>query len=375
MTHRTRTPGLDALRGLATISVFVVHSVHLWWSDSGWLAMPVFFVLSGFLITGALMQAEQARLPAGARLRLFFLGRARRILPPLLLFLLLAVPLARWLGPPWDAGWFWALAFSHNLWVMSAAHQFSFFFNNLWSLSVEEQFYLIYPWIFIGLPRARRPLLILAVLAAPLLRAVLNHIAVTHPEWFTTMRAAGPGASPRDIVVYVFGGSQMDAFALGALLALGGPETFHRLGRTRWLLAATLVAIALPALLGGSLDAIRYRAFLGRAGLGQEIWGYTAVDLWACTVLAWCARHATGGTVVRLLGRLGRVSYEFYLVHFGVIALVSIHLKPRWLFSEWFWVPAEFAAALLVALLLYGLNSQVLRFWPKPAAAAKARAA
>ena len=372
MMHRTRAPGLDALRGLATFSIFVVHGVHLPWSDSGWLGMPVFFVLSGFLITGVMMQAERAGLPRPARLRLFFLGRARRILPPLLLFLLLAVPLARWLGHPWDAGWPYALIFSHNLWVMSAAHQFSFLFNNLWSLSVEEQFYLIYPWIFIGLPRTRRPLLLLALLIAPLLRAALSHIASAHPEWFTTMRTAGAGASPRDIVVYVFGGSQIDAFALGALLALGGPTLLQRLGRTRWLVAATLLTIAIPALLGGTLEAIRYRAFLGQAGLGQEVWGYTVADLWACTLLAWFARHATRGVLVRLFAAFGQVSYEFYLVHFGVIALIAIHLKPRWPASEWLWVPAEFAGALLIALLLYVLNSQVLRFWPKPTIAVSA---
>ena len=148
-----RTPakhiqGLDVLRVLAIVSVFVFHysrSAGPIWFQSigrfGWMGVDLFFVLSGFLIGGQLFK----KLHDTGRIsfRDFYVQRAFRILPSYwtvvaLYFLVPGFTDDKWTSPLWKF-----LTFTQNF----GLDLFHDAFSHAWSLCVEEHFYLIFPWI------------------------------------------------------------------------------------------------------------------------------------------------------------------------------------------------------------------------------------
>ena len=168
-----RIPALDGLRGVAVSLVLAVHFVRSpdtgVWSivgrvaSSGWIGVNLFFVLSGFLITGILLDSRGDR----NYFRSFYARRALRILPlyyGLIAFVLLLPrmsDLAQWLGASYLAehqGWFWSYTVNW-LFVGEATHGLAtgadHGFGALWSLAIEEQFYLIWPLVVALVPRRR----------------------------------------------------------------------------------------------------------------------------------------------------------------------------------------------------------------------------
>lgn len=155
--NNTFYPALDGLRGVAFLMVFGVHYLSLAWGASG---VNVFFVLSGFLITGILFDSRDDRF----RVYNFYLRRTLRIFPlfyGLFVFLLVSTPLLHW---RWNRYWlFWPLYLGNFLHFASPVAQVphtalqlaadghltsarfprsELYLGHLWSLCVEEQFYL-----------------------------------------------------------------------------------------------------------------------------------------------------------------------------------------------------------------------------------------
>jgi peptidoglycan/LPS O-acetylase OafA/YrhL len=158
-------PGLDGLRAVAVVAVMLYHANHEW-LGGGFLGVEVFFVISGYLIT-LLLISEDAR-KGFIDLKQFWLRRARRLLPPLVLVLLgLSVYMALFERNPMgrSRGDFVAgLLYGSNWYQVyvgqgyTAAGAFAPL-RHLWSLAVEEQFYLLWPLIMLViLRRARRRL-------------------------------------------------------------------------------------------------------------------------------------------------------------------------------------------------------------------------
>jgi peptidoglycan/LPS O-acetylase OafA/YrhL len=144
-------PGLDGLRAVAVLAVIAYH-LEFGWAQGGLLGVGIFFTLSGYLITDLLLtQLNRGR----RRLGMFWLGRARRLLPAL--FLMLAVVTA-WVTvvgpaqPPQFREAVGAAALYVSNWQLVFQHV-SYFarfgpsspLNHLWSLGVEEQFYIVWP--------------------------------------------------------------------------------------------------------------------------------------------------------------------------------------------------------------------------------------
>src|SRR5258706_13600578 len=168
-----RPPGLDCLRGLAILMVMMVHfggttdhgipGAALWFSrltGAGWCGVDLFFVLSGFLITGILYDAKGA--PGG--LRTFYARRVLRIFPlyyGTLVVLFVILPLLA-PGPnpglekvAQQQGWLW-LYFSNFAAVFIGDHTFAGGLvqaGHFWSLAIEEQFYLVWPLVVLTLRR------------------------------------------------------------------------------------------------------------------------------------------------------------------------------------------------------------------------------
>ena len=134
--HRpSRIPQLDGLRALAMLSVFLYAALS---APMLWMGVDVFFVLSGFLITGILLERKAK---GGSYFGYFYSRRARRILPPYWMLIAISSLL---FGSAWMKHWYWYVSFATN--VPLALNQLSHqSLSVLWSLAVEEQFYLIWP--------------------------------------------------------------------------------------------------------------------------------------------------------------------------------------------------------------------------------------
>jgi peptidoglycan/LPS O-acetylase OafA/YrhL len=167
-----RLPGLDGLRAIAIIGVLLFHAdVHA--AVGGFLGVDLFFVISGFLITSLLL--SEARRNGHIALGRFYLRRARRLLPALLVMLAVAVAfmaiffrgdlgqargdVAAALG--YVSNWWFVV--HHRPYLVAVGRPSPF--QHLWSLAVEEQFYLIWPVVLIALLAMRARLRWIAVVA------------------------------------------------------------------------------------------------------------------------------------------------------------------------------------------------------------------
>ncbi|MGZ3454230.1 MAG: acyltransferase family protein [Polyangiales bacterium] len=161
-------PGLDGIRAVA---VFAITLYHLRFIDGGILSVSVFFTLSGYLITSILLSAFGKK--GTIDLKDFWLRRARRLFPALLL-LLVVVMAATAIDRANKLAVYWRQAVSASLYVANWAtiargdNYFNRFggpgpFDHLWSLAIEEQFYALWPLLLIGLlimGRRKRALLL-----------------------------------------------------------------------------------------------------------------------------------------------------------------------------------------------------------------------
>src|SRR5215471_6016982 len=151
---QTRLPQLDGLRGVAIILVILhnqslkypsLHLEHLF--ANGWMGVDLFFVLSGFLITGILVDTKHSE----GYLKNFYARRCLRIWPlyySLLFFMFIVVPFVHPLVGQtiFDRSspcWAYPLFLQNFLVPPPAAGVLSF----TWSLAIEEQFYLVWPWV------------------------------------------------------------------------------------------------------------------------------------------------------------------------------------------------------------------------------------
>ena len=218
-----RIVALDGLRGVAVLMVMAFHFHQFGAGPSvvqvdvaadkvlgaGWAGVELFFVLSGFFITGILLALKDGR---GGYFGTFYSRRVLRIFPLYFVFLimmLIALPAIGAFGGSElerlrDAGP-WQLLFAQNIWILAADAQSVNPYGtvHLWSLAVEEQFYLVWPLAVLLLgKRGLVALCVALVVMSPLLRlAMLSTDA--HP-----------------FAVYVFSPVRADALAVGALLAV-----------------------------------------------------------------------------------------------------------------------------------------------------------
>ncbi|GAB3058152.1 hypothetical protein GCM10027053_19920 [Intrasporangium mesophilum] len=177
-----RIEGLDGLRALAIVGVLVYH-LNASWLPGGFLGVDVFFVVSGFLITTLLVREH--RRTGRVALSSFWVRRARRLVPALVLCVLVSVLMARLVSQDLlvsiERQVLGALTFSTN-WVEITAGSSYFdqtapqLFMNFWSLAVEEQFYLLWPFVTIVLlataGRVRVGVAVVAGAASALLMAL-----------------------------------------------------------------------------------------------------------------------------------------------------------------------------------------------------------
>ncbi|MEO6924199.1 MAG: acyltransferase, partial [Bryocella sp.] len=275
-------PALDGIRGLALLLVLMFHML---WSNPyvsgpwivrvlarahmyGWMGVDLFFVLSGFLITGILYDTLDDR----HFFRNFYARRILRIFPLYYGFLLLVVVVT--LATGHQVGWstmVYFLTYTQSL-VLHPVHALSTVpwinVNHFWSLAIEEQFYLMWPCA-IFLLRTRRRIAIAAVcgaLLSVLVRIICVHYGLNRMQPY---------------IVYSWTPSHLDGLFLGGLLAMlvrsRCRETLLRFG-------PTLFGFAL---LGLILFDLRYSVnnFLVLDDPTAAVWGLLLVAVAAVTLV------------------------------------------------------------------------------------------
>lgn len=309
-------PGIDALRAIAVLAVFLYHA-GVGWMPGGFLGVDAFFVISGFLITSLLLRERRAR--GHIRLGRFWLRRARRLLPAAGVLVAVTMILAALLEPErieelrGDA--IAALAYVANWhFVLGEQSYFEQFqrpslFTHLWSLSVEEQFYLFWPLVFAaGMKLFGRARLLLGVLAGAAASVAL--------AW--ALFEPGTDASR------LYYGTDTHAVGLlaGVALALVWSPVELRRRRSGPLVGPILDAVGVLALAWVVLCFLRVHDY--DAGLWHG--GYAALALATAALVAVLAHPAP--RLGALLGRgplvwLGLRSYSFYLWHWPLLALTG----------------------------------------------------
>lgn len=308
--------GIDGLRALAVFAVILYH-INYNWAPGGLLGVGIFFVLSGYLITDLLI-AQWSR---NQRLDMkdFWLRRARRLLPALLLLLVVVVAWVNWFKPdhlPSMKGDVpAAVLYVSNWWlIFQDVSYFEKFgppspFGHLWSLAVEEQFYLFWPLLLaLGLRYMKRrgPLVVITLLAAA--------ISAVAMAWMYE-----PGLDPSR--VYYGTDTRVFALLIGAALAMVWPS--RKLSATISRRARLSIDLAGGAGLVIMLLAIwktnQYDEFLYRGGLVL----LSVVSAFVVAALAHPASTLAKWMGCKPLKWLGVRSYGIYLWHYPVIVLTN----------------------------------------------------
>lgn len=302
-------PQLDGLRAVAFVAVALSH----WIPEEQQLDIPLgtgvqlFFVLSGFLITGILLRARpsESGVTLGSTLKTFYARRSLRIFP--LYYLVLAVCLIFGVGVTRET-WPWHTFYLSNFYYAWHNHGGALVdpLSHFWSLGVEEQFYLFWPLVALTIDRRRlAPLIITAIVTSLIFRI---EVGFSWENQYAT-RYLTP--------------SCLDALGIGALAAYA--RHYHGvagLRRVKFLcavvgLAGLVLTIAIKKLFGFQLAhwvghsclIIFYGAVVAQAGEGFK------------GLLGWLLNAPP----VRYLGR---ISYGLYVYHhFMPLVFVTLFAK------------------------------------------------
>lgn len=361
MTAR-HVPALDGVRGVAILLVLAMHSLAqlhaVGWmapavalSRAGWVGVDLFFVLSGYLITGILLETRGA----AGYFRSFYARRWLRIWPLYLLALTALTAVSWWAPGLWradaawflrEAPWFWShtVNLRSALWGGIAVNPYGA--GTYWSLGVEEQFYLVWPFVvaWIAPRRLAKVCLLLAVGSA-----------VTRTLLLATGTARG--------VTYTFPLTHLDGLALGSALAAAVrvgllPAWLRRWGA--WLADAPRLVLTYVLMVTG----FTFIAQAGHAGAGQTI-GLAVGSCWGALVLAAIVTAHADTPLARALSApwlvwIGVRSYGLYVIHHPVLFCTG-----RILQAAWPAVPAAFAYGTGVAVS-FALAWASWRWWETP---------
>lgn len=325
---QTYIPALDGLRALAIIWVMlhngaidsalnmdtIFGKLFTLLIDMGWLGVQLFFVLSGFLITGILLDAKKNQLKN--LYKHFYIRRTLRIFPVYYAFLFTAFVLAivltditPWLQTAYEHKW-WHIFYLNN-WIQPFQ---AVGFSHLWSLAIEEQFYIFWPLVVIGLTFRRLYLVCFIII----LFSVLFKVSLVNYDLEFAKTAA-----------YVLTPARLDALALGSLLSvmLRDPAISFRLPKIILITAGAASAYIIVTLLTRhSFDAV---------SAGWSILNQSVAAVLFFTLVYYCAnkdnRDKFSMQILSLawVRAIGKRSYAMYIFHLPVSLLLHGYLKDN----------------------------------------------
>ncbi len=355
MTKHYR-PEIDGLRAISVIGVVLFH-LELGF-PGGFVGVDVFFVISGYLITGILLrQLGEDRFS----LMEFWARRVRRIVPAAIVMVVGALLIGAFLQTPERYASLARSAMAHVLMASNCyfTRDQGYFAEksdhepllHTWSLSVEEQFYLIFPLIVCFVWKRAPQRLVLVFTSAALISFSWSWIeVVSNPKWaFFLLPARG-----WELLV-------------GALLAILPQKTMRSLGDEAW------AGLGLVLVLAPMFFFDRQTAFPGPGALAPVL---------GAALLIWTGGSTKIGKLLgwRALVRIGLISYSLYLWHWPFVVFARemvIELTLTWKisllvasllagYSSWRWVEMPSRSGLLLATrrrsLIFGLTSAVTLF-------------
>ena len=297
-------PAIDGLRGISILCVVLSHAGNGWEHIfPGTLGVMLFFVISGFVITRLLLQ--EIALKNTIALKKFYLLRVLRLMPALMLYLSIFVPLLLFLGADITS----VHVLSGLVYMANYYHIFVGYpeYNPmpiLWSLAVEEHFYLLFPLCLSLLhpyPRMLLCLLMVYVITVLVWRYWLYFHCFTDALWICghkeRIRAQGSDAI-MDVIVYGIIVALLDRFY---------PETIQKIARRRLVVCSALLLLIFCV-------TIRSPAF--RETLRYSMEGFASALLLTGIVYGDYFKKILGHP---LLVYIGKISYALYLFHFGVL--------------------------------------------------------
>jgi peptidoglycan/LPS O-acetylase OafA/YrhL len=343
--------GLDGVRAIAILIVVAYHTLQnvprptfaqnllLHVAAQGWVGVDLFFVLSGFLITGILLDTRDRDHP----FRTFYSRRVLRILPVYVAYLLFSLFLGSRLGGMHtdevaqlhrNQGWFWS--YTVNILIALRSWKASgFSMTHLWSLSVEEQFYVLWPVVVLWTsPPTVRRVAIGCVIAAELFRLIFI--------------LAGVGAQ----VNFFLLPTRMDTLAAGAFLACAFRDA--RLW-TRVLTARRPVLIVSAAILA---SVMMYRHTIATQEPLEQLLAFPAI-VGLASVVVCSACVSTGWLSNGILRFIAKISYGMYVWHIMILrhvfesALLPDSASPQLM---WFYYAKILVAAIAGTIVIATLS-------------------
>lgn len=343
-TRHSYLPGIDGLRAVAVMAVLFYHA-EMTWMPGGFLGVEVFFVISGYLITGLLI--AEWRKTGGINLGRFWFRRARRLLPAVFALLIAVLAFAVIFLPGEVASLRFdalAAAFYVSNWFQIFSHKSYFeaigrpsLLRHLWSLAVEEQFYLVWP-------------VVLVIFLGIVSRFKLGARAKPDPD----LQGKGHAQYRTALTIFAIAGAVASALLMAALYNPDiDPSRIYYGTDTRaagFLIGATL-AMVLPAAQAGQAAALRFGWLLDAIGvislaaltaifvLVSEINPYLYLGGFAvvaiCTVAAIFATVRNGSHLftrvlsLPIIRWIGLRSYSIYLWHWPIFAVTRPQLDVQ----------------------------------------------
>jgi len=337
-TDKRHNRALDGLRFMAFLMVYFFHALQ--WSPwgnwpiirFGYLGVPIFFVLSGFLIGGILLDLKDKTRPGfglGAKLKTFYIRRALRIFPVYYLFIgiLAVLVLSGRPDPVASDSFFWHLSYLTNFRSFAAGMD-HIRQGHFWSLAVEEHFYMLAPLVVLLVgPRTLVRLLAGVIVAVAVARALIDHSGSSRDFW-------------------VLSPMQFDLLGLGIATAI-----IERKGQFAGISARGLRSIGL----GGAIFFVLfiahyYRPVHGTGGLFATFGPISLGLATAALVLTLWQRPTWFVSRIfafRPFAYFGQISYGLYLFHPNCLGWSSRYYGTFNLTNAWVGLAVTLAVAMV----------------------------
>ena len=318
---------IKSLDGVRAIAIILVMSFHAEITHFGWFGVQLFFVLSGFLITGILWNEKQTDTPLAFKFKKFWVRRSLRIFPlyfGYLLFISFSYILFHF--PSYYSNYApYLFTYTFNYTRSLPQWQGNPLFTHLWSLCIEEQFYLVFPLImFFCPPKFIKYLLLVIIAISPVTRFLLG-------EYYKNK-----GLSPAVVADAVYWNtlSHLDAFSMGGLIPV--LSLHKKIKKPQLIFLASLIIAAIAGALNfiytdsGSFYFNDLGYNHGQIELYEHVWHYTCLNLlFASFILSIVSIHS--GKIFSFIRsalesswmvRIGKVSYGMYLFHWAILVYI-----------------------------------------------------
>ncbi len=258
------------------------------------MGVDLFFVLSGFLITGVLLDSKHHAL--SSYFKHFYERRAKRILPA---YVITLIVISFVFGFAWTHYWYFYILLTNLLLPLHIPHYAAL--DPLWSLAVEEQFYLIWPFAVFFLDKQRLRYLSIALIAlAPMARGILHF--------------------PDHWPIYTLTPTRMDLLAAGGLLCILWRD------RAQWVIDYGW-RIAFPLVFSGLMSLFTLAHFGittdGNTRIGNVLIYESSLFISLGFMLYALSGWHIGWLKNKLLGFIGKISYTMYLIHMTMLILTE----------------------------------------------------